>query len=79
MCGNQNRKLETEVERNPFLTLVRPGKMAVSAGRGIAREGTCKATIAVFMVEAAVAHPSPIFRMPGANLAAVVFGKDQSL
>lgn len=62
-----------------LLTLVRPGKMAISAGRGIAWEGTCKVTVAVFMVEAAAAHPSPVFRLPGANLAAVALGKNQSL
>lgn len=34
------QKLETQVERNPFLTLVRPGQMAMSAVEGIAPERT---------------------------------------
>lgn len=40
MCDDPNQELETQVERNPFLTLVRPGKAAILAVKTAALYGT---------------------------------------
>ena len=78
MTKTKNRK--QQVERNPFFTLVRPGKMAMLAVKAVTLYRTHKTTAAVSMVEVAAAPcPSLLFKMPGVDQTAVALGKDELL
>lgn len=57
MTKTKNRK--QQVERNPFFTLVRPGKMAMLAVKAVTLYRTHKTTAAVSMVEVVRSLPQP--------------------
>ena len=78
MTKTKNKK--QQVERNPFFTLVRPGKMAILAVKVVTLYRTHETMVAVSMVEVTAAPcPGLLFKMPGVDQAAVALGKDELL